>query len=210
MRAPWVSTSNGGAALTKVNATCSVFLLRSATTSYGLPVESYSSNAPASNTTPDEIGGRIEIDGTRWRSARVSGVLISGDVDAENFDVVFYDGATSTVLRTFDKEQVYAPAGDGHMLWLPKSTVLIPGGEYRLTIRPATTTPLGSVHWLTVPAAGDRAAFHGPDAGATIYWTERTDAGVWTDTTTRMPAWQVLFSDVRQPDLGNRWNGGWN
>ncbi|MCC7186195.1 MAG: DUF4082 domain-containing protein, partial [Acidobacteria bacterium] len=134
-----------------------------------------------SSSTPDEVGNRFDlVVPTRIVGARL---FFNPAGDGRDFTLRLYDsGGTQLATRTFDSAQ-YA---NSTYLWadlLFTSPVDCSAGVHRMTILPTTVSNNGTGH-ITIPSAtGARYAMPG---GVDTYWTERTDAGAFSDTNTRM------------------------
>jgi len=134
-----------------------------------------------SSSTPDEVGNRFNlVVPTRIVGARV---FMNPAGDSRDFSLRLYNNAgTQLATRTFDSAQ-YAGAT---YLWgdfLFAAAVDCSAGVHRMTILPTTTSNNGSGHVTISSATGARYAMPG---GNDAYWTERTDAGSFSDTNTRL------------------------
>ena len=142
------------------------------------PYSAINSHSVASNTTPDEVGNAITFPTGQLASGVWFTVTPTG-----NFDLVVYDDA-SNVLATIShnlnlKVAAFTAAGVGRRF--TTNLELAAGSLYRVAIKPSTTTALTAY-------SGDVAAaaiMNAMDLGEDCYWTQRTDGGSWTDTTTR-------------------------
>lgn len=152
-----------------------------------------STSSVSSSTTPDEIGMKFtmpyggECDGWYFLSATSS--------NAQPLDVVLYDSASAVLAtHTLDTASIKNIGAVNHISGLWTTPVsLLRGRTYRLVLKPTTTTTwtnlLGWVGLITVDAVG--ADQYG--------WTERTDAGAWTDTPSRRARMAVTFSGLYVP-----------
>jgi hypothetical protein len=148
-----------------------------------------------STDTPDEIGLRfafpvsVQIDMV-W-------VLINLGNAA---DLVIYDtdGATPLVTIALDPDVLAATPKVGAFR-LPTPLTLAASSFYRVVLKPGASDI--SLYDFTVNAAALLGAMPG---GPDFHLTSRTDAGAWTDTTTRRPWMGVHVSGV---DVGGGGGG---
>lgn len=139
-----------------------------------------------SGSTPDERGLRFTVP----VSTQLTGIWFRGD-NLGALDVVLYDG--STALQTVAVDTAVDSAAGGLNFFVPVSpTTLSPGSTYRAVVKPTTTTNV-TLYDFTVPTTAHLSAVEG---GTTWYYTERTDAGAWTDTDTKRPWMGVLLAAV--------------
>lgn len=161
------------------------------------PVATLVSAAFNSGSTPDERGLIAQwlvprrIAGFWWR-----GELL-GDVTATLYDAA---GATLTSLAR-DKDLASTSAARTHVGLFPTSIEVARNTPVRLALRPTTATSI-VLYEHTVNALADMAALPG---GANLHLTTRTDAGVWTETTTRRPWMGFIFDGA---DDGVQTGGG--
>lgn len=145
-------------------------------------------------STPDEVGNVF----TTVAPLRIVGarVFINPGGDSRDFTLKLYDSANSVLAsETFDSASFHT----GWTMWadlLFDAGVDTTAGLHRMTILP-TTASNATVSYLTIPNnttyAGVRHAMPG---GVNTYWTQRTDAGSWTDTNTRFMGLVPLFDGV--------------
>lgn len=150
------------------------------------PMKSQSTLAFASNNaTQDEAGLIFRCNTPRL----VRGFWMYADLDAAA-DVVLYDSDGSTPLATVSLDTDNRRTGNfGTVRALFSSDVSLSAGvDYRLVLKPTTTTNV-SIGYFDVDSAGVMGACIG---GADWHWTQRVDAGSWTQTTTRRP-WAGLL-----------------
>lgn len=153
-----------------------------------------------SGSSPDEHGLRFsfpfrcKLNGFTWWCGPNSGAA----------DVTFklYDNA-DTVLwsRNFDADQFRANV-EGFITVFFSPIDIIPNAIYRLTVVANNTLANFTVRYLEVPTNAHLGAFPG---GTTTYGTTRTDAGAWTDITTRRYFLGFIISDI---DNGVGTSGG--
>lgn len=149
----------------------------------------------ASNTTPDEVAlyFRFPVGVT------VGGALVIIDIDAA-CDVVLYDSDGTTALATvsLDSDVRANTNVNGTMVVFPAEIDLTASSYYRLAIKPTTTSTVGYRHF-DARAAGSMDMF---DLGQNACWSQRTDAGAWSETTTRRPRMSLLVTKVHDGSSG--------
>ena len=199
-RAPYTIQANGSTTVSKIAVTAPCFMYHTSTKSYGWPFTSATDIGAAINstTTPDEFGLRFRLPSSSCSSFSVAGVLVSGLLGTGDWDLVLYDSDGTTELQnvTIDKDQIYNAASYSHQIYFNETTLssLLPNTYYRVTLRPTSSTNMGTTHYFTLKSAADRIAL--VDQAADINWCERTDAGAWTDTTTQLPVMQLIITDM--------------
>ena len=138
-----------------------------------------------SSDTPDERGLIFQMP----FPFRLTGFWFYADID-EALDIVLYDSDGSTALETLslDKDVRFSNANRIHLLSFAGTQSLSKDTNYRLVFKPTTTTD-GKTLDFDVNAAAIMDSFGG---GQKFHHTERTDAGSWTETTTRRPFMGIL------------------
>lgn len=149
----------------------------------------------ASNTTPDEVGNRIELPMAAVCEGLWFGVAAA--TPGGDWTVLLYDSANNVLAsRTVDKDQSIWTVGNPSVLRWAAPVTLTPG-TYRVTIRPDTTTASNYIATVTVPS-GLMVAM---PQGDRVYRTHRTDAGAWADVATERTTIGLWLSDL---DDGSR------
>lgn len=143
-------------------------------------------------TTPDEGGLIFQVPFTcKFRA--FSG-RIWCEAAASAFDIVLYDDDGTTVLSSISLLGAYLnPVNTVANAYVPMPEVTLdPDVNYRLVIKPTNTTNT-SVSYLDVNAAAILDALPG---GQLFHWTQRTDVGLWSQTTTRRPLINPVLSAI--------------
>ena len=140
-------------------------------------------------TTPDEVALKF----TLTVPMRISGFWMHIDLD-NACDVILYD-SNDTVVATRSIDANYrrstSPVGP-YMGFYTSSVILKPGVAYRLTIKPTTASSV-VVRSVDVASA---AVLDQMQGGQAFHYSQRTDAGGWTDTTTRRPFMGLLIDGL--------------
>lgn len=157
---------------------------------YGVPLASAAIHASArSNTTPDEIGCKFTLPAAM--TCYGAQITMQWGTSA-TLDVVLYDGSNSVLASTSISDKDYQPNVTLDVTW--DAVNLSAATTYRLILKP-TVASSGDIYtpkW-TIAGATERAAL---PHGDLWHWTERTDAGAWTDTTTAIAPMSLWVSDI--------------
>lgn len=148
-------------------------------------------NAPAFNngSTPDERGMIFQFPA----SVKVGGCWVGIDQD-EAVDIVLYDsdGTTPLVTVSLDKDVRAGTAGQIVTHFFSSDVSLLANTNYRLAVKPTTGTNI-STYDFDVNAA---ALLNAVEGGQNWHYTQRTDAGAWTQTTTKRPFMGLLVTAI--------------
>jgi hypothetical protein len=154
------------------------------------PASQVNLNLFSTTSTPDERGIKFRFP---FRS-RVCGYWCSVRILAD-FSVKLYDSDGSTVLLTDPCDQDVT-SGTGstatHISRFPGTATLEANTFYRLTVLPTTTTNISFGDF----EVNSTAILDAYDLGQNIIHTERTDAGAWTDTSTKRGFCGVLIDQI--------------
>jgi len=176
---------------------CAVFGLGSAGTAYGRPMLSITQQTFSSSTTPDEYALGFTLPSTWGSTFQVGGVEAYRDpIAAQNDLVTLYSGTTTLQDVTPDGD-ITSSASVPHVYEIffdeTSLTTLNFGSTYRVGITPQGTTSSGNtIPILEVESAADFEAYSG---GQLFFLSTRTDAGAWTDTTTKRPLLGLIITD---------------
>lgn len=148
----------------------------------------------SSSTTPDEVGTKFVAP----YSASVRGVYMRGPTSsgAQDCDYILYDSSDNVIAsKSVAGTNVNATTGLNNIQFFifDSNVNILKGRTYRVVMKPTTTTtwtnaiqtvsnPLNVWDGVTNPA-----------------YTYRTDAGAWTDDTTRVVPVGVILEKVYQP-----------
>jgi len=145
-----------------------------------------------SGSTPDERGNKLTLP----FKCRAVGVWFYGDTNAD-VSIKLYDTDGSTVLAsvTYDPNVQQAATLGIKYVRFAAAVILNAGSAYRLTVLPADTTSsaLGS---LDVDSTVGVAMMDALPGGQNVHYTARTDAGAWSQTTTRRAMIGLLLDQV--------------
>ena len=144
------------------------------------------------DSTPDEIGCLFSLP-VNAMCVGMGGIHAAG-VAADDFAVNLYasDGSTKLATVSVDTSQVNGLAAQS-AVWYPCVALPLQAGlGYRLTYAPSTAADLQLAEF-TVNEVASREWF--PE-GARWQRTERTDAGAWTETPTRLPMLFLVLSHI--------------
>lgn len=144
-------------------------------------------------TTPDEVGAKFTLPGAMTCTGAIVGIARTGYGSAATVDVILYNAAGSVLASTtVSDKDVLDNADYVNVYWDPVN--LSAATDYRLVVKP-TTAVNGSitVTKYSVESVAARAMW---PAGEVWQWTERTDAGAWTETSTAIPYMGLWVSDI--------------
>jgi len=151
-----------------------------------MPAASLSTDSVNTGTTPDEIALQFTVpfsckcDGA-WLSMYPVGA-------GRNFDVVLYAGTSALVTVSVDAETVAIT--QRLMIFHFAEQTLSPGTTYYLALKPTTASNI-SLYGVTVSNANHFQAMAG---GTTMSFAGRTDAGAWSNTSTKRPFAGIIIS----------------
>jgi len=136
-------------------------------------------------STPDEIGVKFQVP----FPCRVRGIHWNGGLANAADQFKLYNAADSVLgTITIDSDQVYSTRGQFHLF--AADIELTKDVWYRITLLPGGGNSC-SVNEFEVASAAYLDQFAG---GQNYHRTERTDAGGWTDTTTKVPVISLLIN----------------
>ncbi len=150
-----------------------------------VPIKDFVNVEITSLTTPDEIALRFQVPFT----CVVDGFWVHTLNEIET-QYGLYDASSSLLTSVTISPSNWGGAGGtitgiGHA-YFDSSVTLQPQQTYRLAQKPTSGGAGGTkdkVKGFDVNVAGILDAY----SGQNCFWSERTDAGTWTDTTTRIP-----------------------
>lgn len=165
------------------------------------PWDGISSVTFTSGSTPDERGLKFSLPVPCVVRGAALQLALSTDVDIA---VKLYDTNGSTVLAstTMDGNVRQATAQRTYFVPLPE-TALAAGSVYRLTVVPQSALNMALYH-MTVNSV---ALLDTIEGGQSWHYTQRTDGGAWTDTTTQRPL-MGLWIDSFDDGAGGGGGGG--
>jgi hypothetical protein len=148
----------------------------------GIATETY-----GTGTTPDERGLIFQLP----FAAKVGGFWVAIN-RAAAFDIKLYDSDGSTVLES----QSFAAASAGTVLimhtYFDSEITLSKDTSYRMTVLPTTATTVS----LMVGSYSVAAVLDALPGGQECHYTSRTDAGAWTEATTKRPLMGLILSEL--------------
>lgn len=157
----------------------------------------------SSSSSPDERGlifqfpAPVAVRGGWWRGLNT----------ATDTDMVLYDANGTTALETitFDAQVTTTGIG-GNASYAPFSQdrVLLANTPYRLVMKPGSSNM--TLHDFDVAAA---AIMNAHEGGQAWHYTQRTDGGAWSETTTKRPMMGLLVTGIddggfRRSAMGRR------
>lgn len=148
-----------------------------------VPATAVNSHAINTGTTPDEIALRFQVP-VACKMGAVAFRMAPGG-STRTYDVILYDnGGTALSTTSFDTDQLSSTSANAvPVLFIESEQTLTANTTYRLALKP-TTASNQTFYSFDVNANAILAAC---DGGIECYWSQRTDGGAWSDTTTRRP-----------------------
>lgn len=167
---------------------CPIFSIRYDDGTYadilGMPAASFPSTAYNSGSTPDERALYFSVPfPTRCTGASLR-MGCSGT--SANFDVILYDSDGTTTLASTSvlaTNQRTTGGFDPCEYLFTSSATLYANTNYRISVKPTSANNV-TLQEFTVNAAG---MLDGVPGGSNWHLSTRTDAGAWSQTTTRRP-----------------------
>lgn len=140
-------------------------------------------------TTPDEVGLLF----TAPLAFRTTGCVVHLDLDG-TAEVLLYDTSNNIIAQaTWLDPDLRSATGAGRFeLYWDAEATLTAGAQYRLVVKPTTVTSV-VVSCLDVNTAAYMSALSGGTDG---HFTQRTDAGSWTQTTTKKPMFALIVNGI--------------
>lgn len=156
----------------------------------GFPINNtITSQSVSTTTTPDEVGAYFKVP----FACKCSGIALKvGLAGAVTYAVKLYDSDGSTVLASrtgLDSDWRSGNSGLHAVLWTSEIT-LAKDTFYRATFLPETNNN-HTFYRASIDSSGTLQSWPG---GANFYWTQRTDAGAWTEDQTKVPQMALLIS----------------
>lgn len=144
-----------------------------------LPIKLMTSTVFASNSTPDERALRFQMP---W-NCEIDGFYVRATMTATT-DIVLYDAAGSVLYTASlaDNDWTFHANGGWNFFAIPPQAI-IAATTYRVSVKPMSTTNI-TAYDFEVPSTTLMNIVAG---GSELYLSTRTDAGAWTDVTTKRP-----------------------
>ncbi len=207
---PYAKSYNGSA-WTAATGDMPLFGYRSATSSYGYPVQSVtlaqiSSGAESAMAfnIPDTLASTYKIVGIRWSG--------SGPAGNKSTKILLYAGNSVLQSLTWDSDvdRSYGTGGTAsnfEAFFSDPLPALNTGVTYRIGFSPQDSSNNVSLATVDLAAPGDRTAF----SGGTMFWlSSRSSCGApcdstaaaWSDSTSSRPVMNLILEDLTPPSGG--------
>lgn len=166
---------------------------------YGWPSEAIGAVNFSSDSTPDEYALAFTVPSGWCNTFTVAGIRanIQVPVAGKTVKVILYSGTTVLQEVSWDTDNARTQGSGGAMVELMFTdsalSSLTSGTLYRLAFQPQDTGTTMNIATLNMDSAGDRDAW---PTGANCYLSTRTNAGAWSDDTTKLPLIQAILGDI--------------
>jgi hypothetical protein len=184
---------------------------KSASAVYGFPIQTLGAVNYSVNSTPDEYALAFVVPATWFAAYTVMGVRaqIQMPPAGKTVKAILYSGTTVLQEVTLDTDNVRGTGNSGCIveLYFTDTTLatLTPGDTYRLAFQPQDTSTNINLPTLNVATAAEHAAWPG---GTQCWLSTRTDAGAWSDDTTKRPLVEAILGEVTGGTVGGSSGGG--
>lgn len=174
-----------------------IFGYESASRVYGRPLKNtVAGTAVQETSTPDEVGMKFTLPAAWGTTYKVVGLRVNLNIgNNSSWNWRLYDTDGSTVLQNVDVDSDFKSAGNiaNNVFFFDETTLssLSFGSTYRLSLLGPTGVNQ-TLNYIEADQAADWDAWPG---GQIYSWTERTDAGAWTDTAVRRPLMALIIDD---------------
>jgi hypothetical protein len=190
-----------------------LFGYATAARAYGSPIQTGATINVNSGSSPDEVGILFTVPAGWTGTYQVLGAVIQQTWPAAHvLRMTLYGTDGTTVLQQVDRDTDAAEAAGVRLaeVTFDEATlaILTAGSTYRLAFAPQDATS-HQHSYFEAATASDWDAVAG---GQSFSWTERTDAGAWTDRATRKIFAELILADVSGGGVrtGRHWSGGYS
>lgn len=194
---------------TKASFYLPVYGLRSATKTYGYPIQGVSK---ATISVGAETAVNFKLPASVASTYKVAGVHFLGSTGGANktIKILLYSGTTALQSLIWDSDisRTYGASNANVELYFPGTlTALTAGTTYRIGISPQDSVTGIGLYQIDLATAEDRTAF----AGGTMFGaSSRSGCGsacdatstAWTDTDTSRPMIELILADLTPPAGG--------
>lgn len=157
-------------------------------------------------STPDEAGLWFQIPAGWCDTFKVTGVwaVLRIGATTKNSILTLYDSDGTTVLQAVtllaDLYSVVDSARECRIFFDEATlSTLTAGSAYRLTLVPQETNTNARVPYISFTSNLEAESMGG---GPAFAYTERTDAGAWTEDTAKRPLINLILADITEPAAG--------
>lgn len=137
-------------------------------------------------TTPDEAGAKFVAP----YSGKIGGILFRQFVNAATIWTLYDSDDNVLVTQTRPYPTVNIWNSVDNKFWFDTPASVTQGETYRISLKPSG----GNAYLYYFDYSAAIAAV--VQGGSDFVWTQRTDAGAWTDTTTRKPNMGIFYTEL--------------
>jgi hypothetical protein len=150
-----------------------------------LPINNQNEIAVNTGSTPDEVGMKFQLPA----KTRIKGLWLFIYL-REPLTLKLYDESDTLLDSVAFDPDITDDTAAGWNMWLFNSSILLEANKvYRITVLPTTGVDI-FVQYLEVL---NNAMFEQLTADENFVWTQRADAGAWSDIITRRPYWGLII-----------------
>lgn len=182
-----------------------IFGYGSSTKAYGNPIKNAATYSYNSSSSPDEYAIAFTLPTQFCSSYKVRGVDFGAfrpNTASQTWTMTLYSGTTALQQIQFDSDVWSANVANyAGKFFFDESSLssLTAGSTYRIGFAPDNSSITLSPYYFEVASAADWDAF---PMGQNFWISSRTDAGAWTDVTTRRFNANILLDDITAPSGG--------
>jgi hypothetical protein len=197
IRFPYGFEITTGSTLARVNSACPGTYYSTSTTTYGYPMETFSTLGINNGTAPAEAGMTFRIPSTVCSTYKVAGLVLSAQLGTGGFDVVLYSGLTALQTTSWDGDITHVGNQSQCNLRFDTATLstLNSGTDYTITIKPTSATNFGTFSYMTFNNTAHKQVFISTPTDI-VYVSRNTGGGAFTSNTTRLFCMQLMIEDM--------------
>lgn len=166
---------------------------------YGNLMQSATASDFGSGSSPNERGNIFTIPAGSCSTFKIRGMRAQGYVNAagSSVDFIIYEGTTVRQDTTLDADFVGGTGDQKPHVNFDEDYTFSCGTAYRAVVKPANASGASQGLWYVDYASANH--LNSLPLGTSMYYTSRTDAGSFSDTTTRRALIDLEISDITEP-----------
>lgn len=180
-----------------------MFGYKCGSTYYGFLPETSGQHDFGSGSTGDERGNKFTIPASSCATFKIDAARFNGYVNSasNSLDIVIYENTTSRQDVTIDGDYDNSGGSAGIIQGrFEEGYTFNCGTEYVVAVKPnASGGTSAGLQYLIFDSANHQNSL---PLGTTMFYTERTDAGSWSDNTSKRALIDLVLSDITEPSGG--------